>query len=581
MATVIVTRSTGGTAKNAPLTNAEVDTNFINLQTTADGAVATATKDASGGVPGLTLFKLNLRNAANTITSWFTNAATAARTWTFPDKDGTVAMTSDFAAPGPIGGTTPAAGTFTTLTSTGNATLGDAEATDTHAIKGATTLLANSASAALTVTQTGAGNAFVVEDSASTDATPFVIDASGRTLVGLTAAFPTNYGNTPTALINSNFSVQALGITRFTNDIFGADVDFVKSRSTTAGGHAIVLNNDQISNLVFSGSDGVTFKPAASITTQVDGTPGTNDMPGRLVFSTTADGASSPTERMRIDSDGATTHTANSTSAALTVTQTGAGNAFVVEDSASTDSTPFVIRSDGATTIGSSSSDAKPLNVVGTSDSAAFFRYSADTAGPSLWLQKSRSASLDAHTVVQNGDTIAGFYFTGSDGTGYIRAAQITSSVDGTPNTNDMPGRLVFSTTADGASSPTERMRIDSAGLITACNSTGLGYGAGSGGTVTQATSKSTSVTLNKPSGQITMHNAALASAAQVSFVVNNTLVSTSDLVIVAAVNNGHYRVEAPSIGSGAFSIRITNNTGGSLSEAVGIIFTVIKGSTT
>lgn len=56
---------------------------------------AVASKDASGGYPGLTLFKLNMRNAANTFTSWFTNAATAARTWTLPDKDGTVAMTSD------------------------------------------------------------------------------------------------------------------------------------------------------------------------------------------------------------------------------------------------------------------------------------------------------------------------------------------------------------------------------------------------------------------------------------------------------------------------------------------------------
>jgi len=54
-----------------------------------------ANKDASGGYAGLTLFKLNLRNAANTITSWFTNANTVARTYTFPDKDGTVAMTSD------------------------------------------------------------------------------------------------------------------------------------------------------------------------------------------------------------------------------------------------------------------------------------------------------------------------------------------------------------------------------------------------------------------------------------------------------------------------------------------------------
>jgi hypothetical protein len=85
----------------------------------AIGAQATSGKDASGGYAGLTLFKLNLRNAANTFTSFLTNAATAARTWTMPDKDGTVAMTSDFAAPGPIGGTTPAAGAFTTLISSG------------------------------------------------------------------------------------------------------------------------------------------------------------------------------------------------------------------------------------------------------------------------------------------------------------------------------------------------------------------------------------------------------------------------------------------------------------------------------
>lgn len=54
-----------------------------------------ASRDVTGGYAGLTLFKLNLRNAANTITSWFSTAATAARTWTLPDKDGTVAMLSD------------------------------------------------------------------------------------------------------------------------------------------------------------------------------------------------------------------------------------------------------------------------------------------------------------------------------------------------------------------------------------------------------------------------------------------------------------------------------------------------------
>lgn len=61
----------------------------------AAASAASVVRDGLGGVAGLTLFKLNLRNAANTFTSWFTTAATAARTWTLPDKDGTVAMTSD------------------------------------------------------------------------------------------------------------------------------------------------------------------------------------------------------------------------------------------------------------------------------------------------------------------------------------------------------------------------------------------------------------------------------------------------------------------------------------------------------
>jgi hypothetical protein len=51
-----------------------------------------------------------------------------------------------------------------------------------------------------------------------------------------------------------------------------------------------------------------------------------------------------------------------------------------------------------------------------------------------------------------------------------IRAASIQAFVDGTPGANDMPGRLVFSTTADGASSPTERMRINSAGFLKVSN---------------------------------------------------------------------------------------------------------------
>lgn len=78
--------------------------------------VPLASKDAPDGVPALTQLKLNLKNAAGTITSWFTTAATAARTWTMPNKDGTVAVLEDFSAPPEIGNTTAAPAKFTNVT---------------------------------------------------------------------------------------------------------------------------------------------------------------------------------------------------------------------------------------------------------------------------------------------------------------------------------------------------------------------------------------------------------------------------------------------------------------------------------
>lgn len=68
--------------------------------------VGIASKDATGGVPGLTLFKINFRNALNTFTSFFTNANTAARTYTFQDRDGTIADNTDLAGKASLSGAT-------------------------------------------------------------------------------------------------------------------------------------------------------------------------------------------------------------------------------------------------------------------------------------------------------------------------------------------------------------------------------------------------------------------------------------------------------------------------------------------
>ena len=96
-----------------------------------------------------------------------------------------------------------------------------------------------------------------------------------------------------------------------------------------------------------------------------------------------------------------------------------------------------------------------------------------DAAGPGIAIFKTRAASAGGNTAVVNADTLGELRFCGADGTNIIRGAEIGCYVDGTPGANDMPGRIVLATTADGASSPTERMRITSSGFTKSSN-TGL-----------------------------------------------------------------------------------------------------------
>ena len=112
---------------------------------------------------------------------------------------------------------------------------------------------------------------------------------------------------------------------------------------------------------------------------------------------------------------------------------------------------------------------------------------------------------------------------------------------------------------------------------------TAVGYlgGAGAGGTVTQATSKATGVTLNKLTGRITMHNAALAAGAEVSFTVTDSAVAATDVVVVCVASGGTagaYLVTVGAVGSGSFSITVSNCSAGSLSQALALNFVVLKG---
>jgi len=107
-----------------------------------------------------------------------------------------------------------------------------------------------------------------------------------------------------------------------------------------------------------------------------------------------------------------------------------------------------------------------------------------------------------------------------------------------------------------------------------------LGYTTGSGGTITQATNKTTAVTLNKINGEIVMNGAALADDATAAFTLTNSTIAATDVVIVnvASVGTaGAYQVTVGAVAAGSCSISVLNVSGGALSEAIKLNFAVIK----
>lgn len=107
-----------------------------------------------------------------------------------------------------------------------------------------------------------------------------------------------------------------------------------------------------------------------------------------------------------------------------------------------------------------------------------------------------------------------------------------------------------------------------------------LGYTAAAQGTVTQATDKTTAVTLNKSAGRITLNAAALGATTNVSFTLNNSLISTNDVLIVTLSGGiataATYNCWVNSMSAGSASITLRNISAGSLSEAVVINFALI-----
>ena len=136
------------------------------------------------------------------------------------------------------------------------------------------------------------------------------IDSSSRLLIGTSSARANFFNASNTAGLQIEAANDAFAANRFASITYGDNLAnapifiFAKHRGTSLGATTVVNSGDQLGRISFQGADGTEFVPAVDIKAEVDGTPGANDMPGRLVFSTTADGAASPTEAMRIERSG-------------------------------------------------------------------------------------------------------------------------------------------------------------------------------------------------------------------------------------------------------------------------------------
>jgi hypothetical protein len=376
------------------------------------------------------------------------------------------------------------------------------------------------------------------------------IDSSGRVLIGTDSSIEVESYYRPKFQVaqagSSDSAARGILINYGRNDTGGgAAVMYSRHSGTAVGSEGNVANNYVLGENKYTGWYSDNYYLAANIKVEVDGTPSSADMPGRIVFATTADGAASPTERMRIDSYGNVIinngGAGNEKTLSITGTGTGtnpaatsySGAALMLQNNYATDNAFSIIDFNNSNSLvtsriagvnsnissrlgdiallthngtglteamritssqwvnlgvgtdavsspqtgfwnGGATGYSGILNIQNVNSSAAgnyvtiaASKVSNDSESAQLGFGKSRGTTANSRTIVADSDSIGILTFQAADGTDLVESVRIVAAVDGTPGADDMPGRLQFFTTADGASSVTERMRLDQAGNLT------------------------------------------------------------------------------------------------------------------
>ena len=323
------------------------------------------------------------------------------------------------------------------------------------------------------------------------------IDSSGRLLVGLNLDHASESTIVARGNSTSGTSYSVLDMRRGeTADAIGDVLGYIRFSDSD-----IPSSNNNYA-LIYAAVD------AAS--------SGVGDNPGRLVFSTTADGGSGASERLRIDSNGNIgAGTGNSTidealcversgnvtiMAECNTSGSGANAAFRLKSADSSSdwymqsgnvtsgglrfydgnggSEKLRITSEGAILISTAgtrrntkgSSQFQALLIEGTTNNTTrmtMIRSSNDDNGPEIQLVKTRGTSVGSVTKPNQNDYIGALVFIAADDSDlYARAAEISVQATGTPANDSCPSDLVFSTTSASASAPTTKMRITAGGRL-------------------------------------------------------------------------------------------------------------------
>jgi hypothetical protein len=375
------------------------------------------------------------------------------------------------------------------------------------------------------ITQAGSGNAFVVEDSSNPDSNPFVIDTNGN--VGILSATPTtnlDVIGTLGARIGLTTSYIAIGTDLGRNieiglgnstgatyiDFHGAynlypDYSARLFSDTGALGNFDIVNRggsirliatdstgniDFLTNNILRGridKDGtVSVGTATSTGTanqvfQVAGVSSNAYIGGQLAIGNTT--AGSRVYVVPTSSEIAGVFSGTTSADMVRITQMGSGNAFVIQDSADPDTSPFVIDTFGRVIVGTTTGITMRgfngwIQEHGTDDNTTrhqIVRWSNDALGPVHSFLKSKGTSVGSNVIAAYNDSTGELHFLANDGTDFVRTGIISAAVDGTAGLGSMPGRLAFYTVSAGSSIPIEAMRVNSGQVVLIGTATSTG----------------------------------------------------------------------------------------------------------